>query len=63
MSEGRMRHDWQVASNHMALVANIHRASGTRAYTAADFNPFAAPAKKVGVGILKSVFVDRRQAS
>ena len=63
MADGRMRHDWQIGSNQMALTANIHRSSGSRTYSAADFNPFAAPAKPVGIDILKQVFIDRRAAS
>jgi hypothetical protein len=63
MADGRMRHDWQIGSNQMALTANIHRSSGSRTYSAADFNPCAPPTKAVGIDILKQVFVNRRNES
>jgi len=39
MTEGRDRYIWNVASVMMALVANCHRDSKHKAFTANDFNP------------------------
>lgn len=57
MAEGRMKHDWQIASSQMALAANASRGSGQRAWTARDFDPFASRPRRVGVEVLRSVFV------
>lgn len=56
MADGRMKHDWSIAAQQMALAANVNRAAGSRPWTARDFDPFAVRQPKVGVEILRSVF-------
>ncbi len=65
MAEGRMRHDWNIAAASMALLANINRdPKKSQAFGPLDFHPMAERKDaKVGIEVLKSVFVDRRQAS
>jgi hypothetical protein len=66
MAEARSRQQWAHTSALLALLANAHRdPKKTRAFKPADFNPYLRhkqpPAAKVGIGVLKQVFVDRRQ--
>ena len=61
MLDGRQRHDWSIASAVMALVANIHRdPKRSRRLNPSDFDPFAKRQRpiKVGVSVLKDVFID-----
>jgi hypothetical protein len=64
MALARQRHDWNRTSSLMALIANTQRdPKKHRAFKPSDFNPFSAPSKampKVGVGVLKTVFIDKR---
>ncbi len=69
MLEGRQRHDWSVASGLMALVANTQRdPKRSRPLKPSDFDPFAKPNRspastaplKVGVSVLKHVFIEGR---
>ena len=63
MCEARERSAWQRMSSLMALTANCHRdPKKTRALKPKDFDPFArsAPLPKVGVEVLKDVFIHGR---
>jgi len=63
MAEERRRHDWSIASNLMALVANTQRdRKRTRPFRASDFNPFSKPGRIIpaDVSVLKDVFIRRR---
>lgn len=63
MAEGRVRDEWRRASVLLALIANANRdPKKTRAFRPADFDPFAKPAEpiKVGIEVLKDVFIDGR---
>lgn len=66
MAEGRQRHDWSIASAFMALVANTQRdPKRSRPIKPSDLDPFArprraAPTPKVGVSVLRDVFIDGR---
>jgi len=63
MAEARVKDEWTRTSSLMALIANVHRdPKRTRAFKPADFDPFARPARpiKVGVEVLKDVFIDRK---
>jgi hypothetical protein len=64
MAEGRQRADWSRISALMALIANTQRdPKKHRAFKPADFDPFSTHSKvaaKVGVGVLKTVFIDHR---
>ncbi len=67
MAEAKSKLAWACTSAAMALLANLHRhPKRTRAFTPRDFDPHArtrttaAPTPKVGVEILKEVFIDRR---
>jgi hypothetical protein len=65
MAEARSRQAWNHTSAILAMLANIHRdAKKTRAYRPADFHPHRSNEKptitKVGINVLKQVFVDRR---
>ncbi|HEY1068411.1 MAG TPA: hypothetical protein VGE52_19970 [Pirellulales bacterium] len=65
MAEGRTREAWNHTSALLALLANIHRdPKKTSPFKPADFHPSvkratAAPVK-VGIRVLKQVFVDSR---
>jgi hypothetical protein len=72
MADAASRDRWQHTASLMALMANCHRdAKKSRAFRPKDFHPFeksrrsAAERKppKVGIGVLKQVFVDRRPLS
>ena len=64
MAEDRQRADWARTSALMALIANTQRdPKKHRAFKPADFDPYSTPTKsaaKVGIGVLKTVFIDRR---
>ena len=63
MAEARMREDWRHTSSVMALIANSNRdPKKSRPLKPRDFDPFAKShqAVKVGVEILKEVFIDGR---
>lgn len=62
MAEGRQRADWARNSALMALIANTQRdPKKTRAFRPSDFDPFARarPMPKAGIGVLKTVFIDK----
>ncbi|RMF95502.1 MAG: hypothetical protein D6727_10640 [Gammaproteobacteria bacterium] len=63
MALARQRHDWSRTSSLMALIANTQRDPRKhRAFRPGDFDPFAASGKaapRVGVGVLKTVFIDK----
>ena len=62
MADGRQRSEWARNSALMALIANTQRdPKKSRALRPSDFDPFArsAPAANVGVGVLKTVFIDK----
>ena len=70
MAEARQRHDWQIASSVLALLANCHRdPRKSRALRPGDFDPFAPERSEVipaDIGVLKDVFIregNRDQAS
>ncbi len=66
MAEQRRRHDWSIASNLMALIANTQRdRKRTRPFRASDFDPFAKSNRPIraDVSVLKDVFIDRRTPS
>jgi hypothetical protein len=65
MAEARSRQAWNHTSALLAMLANVHRdVKRTRAFKPADFHPHRRGEKqivpKVGIGVLKQVFVDRR---
>jgi hypothetical protein len=67
MAEAKSKLAWACTSAAMALLANLHRdPKRTRAFTPRDFDPHArtrtaeTPAPRVGVEVLKEVFIDRR---
>ncbi|MBX3356430.1 MAG: hypothetical protein KF724_12110 [Phycisphaeraceae bacterium] len=67
MAEARQRELWSRTASVMALIANTQRdPKKTRPFRPSDFDPFSAaksaePLSKfrgVGVGVLKTVFID-----
>lgn len=63
MAEGRQRSEWARNAALMALIANTQRdPKKSRAFRPGDFDPFSgsAPAAKVDVGVLKTVFIDKQ---
>ncbi len=63
MADARQREAWGRISSVMALIANTQRdPKKTRPFRPGDFDPFAVskPVPKVGVGILKQVFIEKR---
>lgn len=66
MAEARSRERWAHTSALLALTANIHRDHRKKPtpYKPADFNPYQrrreVAVRKVPIGVLKQVFVDRR---
>lgn len=64
MAEARQRESWTRTASVMALLANTQRdPKKTRPFRPSDFDPFSAaksaePLAKVGVGVLKTVFID-----
>ena len=67
MVDGRQRDNWSHTAQMMALEANINRdPKRSRAFNASDFYPFRIDQheKRIKVkdlGILKRVFVDRKE--
>ena len=66
MAEAKSQQVWAHTSAVLAMLANVHRDSKkTRVFKPADFNPHAKPSRptitKVGISVLKQVFVDNRQ--
>jgi hypothetical protein len=63
MAEARQQADWTRTASLMALIANCHRdPKKQRAFRPSDFDPLArrsAP-PKVGVDVLKDVFIHHR---
>jgi hypothetical protein len=64
MAEAASRQRWAHTSAVLALLANAHRdPKKTRPFQPADFNPHLRRkepvAAKVGIAVLKQVFVDR----
>ncbi len=64
MGEARSRQYWAHTSSVLALLANLHRdPKKTRLYKPADFNPHLrgreVTIRKVGVSVLKQVFVNQ----
>jgi hypothetical protein len=64
MAEARSRERWAHTSALLALTANAHRdPKKTRPFQPADFDPHRRGkepvAAKVGIAVLKQVFVDR----
>ncbi|MCC5786884.1 MAG: hypothetical protein JJU33_09305 [Phycisphaerales bacterium] len=61
MAEARQRHDWQIASSVLALLANCHRdPKKSRAFRPGDFDPFTQERGDVipaDIGVLKDVFI------
>ncbi len=68
MAEAKNRQAWAHTSALLALTANCHRdPKKTRPFQPADFHPHERSNKKpahmkVGIGILKQVFVNRAEA-
>ena len=66
MAEARQREQWNHTASLLALLANCHRdPKKTRPYKPAQFHPHGrprkpAPAATADIGLLKTVFVDRR---
>ena len=64
MAEARQRESWARTASVMALIANANRdPKKTRPFKPSDFDPFARASKsapKVGIGVLKSVFIEGR---
>ncbi|MBX3404569.1 MAG: hypothetical protein KF699_14250 [Phycisphaeraceae bacterium] len=61
MLDGRQRHDWSIASSLMAVIANTNRdPKRSRRLNPSDFDPFHKRQRpvKVGVSVLKDVFID-----
>jgi hypothetical protein len=72
MADAASRDRWQHTASLMALLANCHRdPKKSRAFRPKDFHPFEKPRShstghrppKVGIEVLKQVFVDRRPLS
>lgn len=65
MAEHRARFDWGQTAELLALIYNVNRGSNQRPVHANDINPYAERQKQnvvkvKGVGILKTLFVDRK---
>ncbi len=71
MAEARQRESWSRTASVMALIANTQRdPKKSRPFRPSDFDPFstrrfspAANAPKVGIGVLKTVFIDPLRSS
>ncbi len=64
MAEARSRQQWNHTSAILAMLANVHRdAKKSRPFKPADFHPhrksIPPTVTKVGIDVLKQVFVDR----
>jgi hypothetical protein len=73
MSEGKSREAWEHTSAMLAMIVNMSPGKkSSRKFTPLDFDPYAAAKKrdagdsasvgKVGVDVLKDMFVDGRKA-
>ncbi len=73
MAEGKSREAWDHTSAVLAMIANVNRMKKTsRKFSPLDFDPYRAEKKRdarkqpvvntVGVGILKTVFIDGHEA-
>ncbi|MCI0333700.1 MAG: hypothetical protein L0228_10820 [Planctomycetes bacterium] len=65
MAEAKTRQAWNHTASILAMLANVHRdPKKSRALRPADFHPHLRHEKpiitKVGINVLKQVFVDRR---
>jgi hypothetical protein len=66
MADARRKESWSHTAAFMALTANVHRNPKKKGspFSPLDFHPLISREKpkptKVGVGILKEVFVNRR---
>lgn len=65
MAEAKSRQAWNHTSAILAMLANVHRdAKKQRALRPADFHPHRRNERptitKVGINVLKQVFVERR---
>ena len=65
MAEAKSRQAWNHTSMILAMLANVHSdPKRSRTYRPADFHPHYRSEKptitKVGINVLKQVFVDRK---
>ena len=66
MCDARRQDQWSHTAALMALIANVHRnpKKRSRPYLPADFHPLVerkpVSIEKVGIRVLKRVFVDKR---
>ena len=74
MMTARSKHSWNVASNVMAMIAEVNRDRSKRhePFTGADFNPYTISEKAKskedkpeshdisGFAVAKAIFVDRK---
>ena len=63
MADAKRRDQWSHTAAALAMTANVHRdrKKKSQPFTPADFHPLArrkTPAVKVGLGVLKQVFVE-----
>lgn len=68
MAEAKSQQRWAHTSAILAMLANVHRdPKRSRVFKPADFNPHLRGKEKtvarVGIQVLKQVFVDRKEAS
>jgi len=66
LAEARSQEEWVHTANLMAMLANLHRDPKKHAaYKPSDFYPkphkSAKPTETADIGVLKTIFVDRRQ--
>lgn len=63
MADSKRRDAWSHTAATLSLIANVHRNPKKRSktYTPAEFHPFVETRNtKVGVGVLKDLFVKKR---
>ncbi len=66
MQKGRAKHDWRIASTHLAMLANINRdPKKGRVFRPEDFDPTyervpVSDLPKVGVDVLRTAVIDRK---
>ena len=66
MQKGRAKHDWRIASTHLAMLANINRdPKKGRVFRPEDFDPTyervpMSELPKAGVEVLKAAVIDRK---
>ena len=64
MYKGKAKHDWRIASTHLAMLANINRdPKKGRVFKPQDFDPThervpVSQLPKVGVDVLKKAIID-----